>query len=298
MNNNDLSKNKRSRFKIIVTGIVVVLVLLFSFTGISKPVISIFNDVAGFFGRIVGAPSNVIGRGTDSVGQLFSTFSENRKLRSRISDLTSDHVRLQAIQEENQSLKETLGLRDTLTDYQLVTAQTISRSPTTFNTQITINQGSNAGIKLNQMVLAGNGVIGRVTQVNQTNSKVSLISDDSSSSDYFSVEIRTQSGEVISGIISGYNKGDGTLIMNQLSSDADIDEGDIIMTSGRGGVVPSGLYVGNVSSISDDNYGMSKQIFIKPSGNLNNISTVLVAIEVGGEMDPNADFTDDSEEQQ
>lgn len=295
MNNNELSKSKRNRFKLIITGIVVALVLLFSFTGISKPVISAFNDVAGFFGRVVGAPVNAIGRGTDSIGQLFSTFSENRKLRSRISDLTSDHVRLQAIQEENQSLKETLGLRDTLTDYQLVTAQTVSRSPTTFDTQITINQGSNAGIKLNQMVLAGNGVIGRVTQVNQTNSKVSLISDDSSSSDYFSVEIRTQSGEIISGIISGYNKGDGTLIMNQLSSDADINEGDIIMTSGRGGVVPSGLFVGNVSSVSDDNYGMSKQIFIKPAGNLNNISTVLVAIEVGGEMDPNANVTDDND---
>ena len=286
MNNNSFFN--RRIIRTVATAIIVGLIALFGFAGgdSSNPISKIANDITGLAGRIIGAPSKLLGGAADSIGQLFSNFSENQKLRSKIDGLTNDHVKLQALEDENKALKETLDLKDSLTDYQLVTAQTITRSPTTFNSQITINQGSNSGIKENQMVLAGKGVIGRVSQVSNTSAKVALISDDSSSSDHFSVEIRTQSGEIISGIISGFDKNTRRLIMNQLSSDANIENGDIIMTSGKGGVVPLGLFVGNVDAVSEDNYGMSKEIFIKPAGNLNNPSTVLVATKVGAEMEP------------
>mgnify|MGYP000452712558 CR=1 FL=1 len=74
------------------------------------------------------------------------------------------------------------------------------------------------------------------------------------------------------------------LIMGQVTSDNEIKAGDLVETSGLGGVIPSGLYVGKVAKVTKDDYGLSKRIYIEPAADLGNITTVVVAVsEIGAQ---------------
>ncbi len=71
--------------------------------------------------------------------------------------------------------------------------------------------------------------------------------------------------------------------MGQVTSDNKIKKGDLIQTSGLGGVIPSGLFVGKVASVAKDDYGLTKKIYIEPAADLGNITTVMVAVSKMGD---------------
>lgn len=239
------------------------------------------NDLAGGVSRLISVPTTAIGRTANSIGNLLDTFEENQILKAKIDQFAQDKVRLQTVEEENRSLKKQLGLQATLTDFKTVSAVTISRSPTTWQSQLVINQGIKAGLKKGMPVLSGAGIIGRISEVNTTNSKVALISDTSEDANRFAITIKGNSGE-INGIVTGFNREKNQLIMGQVTSDNTIKAGDLVETSGLGGVIPSGLFVGKVARVTKDDYGLSKRIYIEPAADLGNITTVVVAVsEIG-----------------
>lgn len=240
------------------------------------------NDLAGGASRILAAPTNAIGRSANSIGNLLSTFEENKKLKSEVDQFAQDKVRLQTVEEENKSLKQQLKLKATLTDYQTVSSVTISRSPTTWQSQLVIDKGTNSGLKKGMPVLAGSGIIGRISEVNTTNAKVALISDTSDSANRFAITIKGDDGDV-NGIVTSFNREKNQLIMGQVTSDNKIKKGDLIQTSGLGGVIPSGLFVGKVASVAKDDYGLTKKIYIEPAADLGNITTVMVAVSKMGD---------------
>ena len=69
-----------------------------------------------------------------------------------------------------------------------------------------------------------------------------------------------------------------SIIFIQRISDNKIKKGDLVETSGLGGVIPAGLYVGKVAKVSTDDYGLSKKIYIEPAADLGNVTTQMVAI--------------------
>ena len=235
------------------------------------------NDLAGGVSRIIAVPTTAIGRTANSIGNLLDTFEENRTLKSKLDQFAQDKVRLQTVEEENRSLKKQLGLQATLTDYKTVSAVTISRSPTTWQSQLVINKGTNTGLKKGMPVLSGAGIIGRISEVNTTNAKVALISDTSEDANRFAITIKGGSGDV-NGIVTGFNREKNQLIMGQVTSDSTIKSGDLVETSGLGGVIPAGLYVGKVARVTKDDYGLSKRIYIEPAADLGNITTIMVAV--------------------
>ena len=241
------------------------------------------NDLAGGVSRVIAMPTNAVGRTANSIGNLLDTFSENRDLKSKIDEYAQNKVRLQTIEEENASLKKQLKLQATLTDYKTVSAVTISRSPTTWQSQLVINKGLNSGLKKGMPVLAGAGIIGRISEVNTTNAKVALISDTSEEANRFAITIKGDDGDV-NGIVTNFNREKNQLIMGQVTSDNKIKKGDLVQTSGLGGIIPAGIFVGTVTSVTKDDYGLSKQINIEPAADLGNITTVVVAVsEIGAQ---------------
>ncbi|MBZ6003132.1 rod shape-determining protein MreC [Leuconostoc gelidum subsp. aenigmaticum] len=235
------------------------------------------NDLAGGVSRIISVPTTAIGRSANSIGNLLDTFEENRELKSKIDEFAQDKVRLQTVEEENKTLKNQLKLKATLIDYKTVSAVTISRSPTTWQSQLVINKGLKSGLKKGMPVLSGAGIIGRISEVNTTNSKVALISDTSEDANRFAITIKGGNGDV-NGIVTNFNREKNQLIMSQVTSENKIKSGDLVETSGLGGVIPAGLYVGKVSSVTRDDYGLSKRINIEPAADLGNVTTVVVAV--------------------
>ena len=266
---------------------VVILVVCFGLMGGSiamrnrrstPPLIQQFgNDIAGFADGIVAYPVNAVQGVADSVSGLMNAYTENRELKQKVSELAQVKVRDQTLAKENKQLKAELKLKNSLTDYSTVSAAVMSRTPSSWQQQLVINKGQTSGIKKNMPVLSGGGLIGRVAEVNKTNSKVELLSDTSESSNRFSIVINGTDGKSVNGIITGYNARTNELIMGQVTSTAKIKKGAKVVTNGMGGITPKGLYVGKVSRIGKDDYGLAKKVYIKPATNFNEINIVTVA---------------------
>ena len=274
-----------SNRRLVIT--VVILVVCFGLMGGSiamrnrrstPPLIQQFgNDIAGFADGIVAYPVNAVQGVADSVSGLMNAYTENRELKQKVSELAQVKVRDQTLAKENKQLKAELKLKNSLTDYSTVSAAVMSRTPSSWQQQLVINKGQTSGIKKNMPVLSGGGLIGRVAEVNKTNSKVELLSDTSESSNRFSIVINGTDGKSVNGIITGYNARTNELIMGQVTSTAKIKKGAKVVTNGMGGITPKGLYVGKVSRIGKDDYGLAKKVYIKPATNFNEINNVTVA---------------------
>lgn len=274
-----------SNRRLVIT--VVILVVCFGLMGGSiamrnrrstPPLIQQFgNDIAGFADGIVAYPVNAVQGVADSVSGLMNAYTENRELKQKVSELAQVKFRDQTLAKENKQLKAELKLKNSLTDYSTVSAAVMSRTPSSWQQQLVINKGQTSGIKKNMPVLSGGGLIGRVAEVNKTNSKVELLSDTSESSNRFSIVINGTDGKSVNGIITGYNARTNELIMGQVTSTAKIKKGAKVVTNGMGGITPKGLYVGKVSRIGKDDYGLAKKVYIKPATNFNEINIVTVA---------------------
>lgn len=240
--------------------------------------VRVISDVSGWTSNIVNAPIRAVKGGFDSIDELMSTYQENGRLTKKVDDLAQTKVQLQVLQQENRALKDQLKISNTLTDYKVVNAVVTSRSPNSWQTQLIIDKGTNAGLKKGLSVMGSGGLIGRITQVNTTNAKVELLSDNSQVSDRFAIRVQNGDGETVDGIVTSFNQSKNLIVMGQITSSVSVKKGDLVTTSGLGGVTPSGLYVGKVEKVGSDNYGLSKKIYIKPATDFNNIPVVSVAI--------------------
>ncbi|MFD1319459.1 rod shape-determining protein MreC [Loigolactobacillus zhaoyuanensis] len=233
------------------------------------------NDVVGVVDRVVALPANGVKNSFAAVSDLINTYEENAKLKTQLDDLAQTKTRAATLQSENKELKQQLKLDKTLTDYSQVNAAVLTRSPANWQNTLVINKGSLAGIKKNMPVMAGSGLIGRVIEVNNTNSKVELITTDNQSANRFAAEVITDSGTA-NGIVTGYDQASSELKIGQLNSDAKIKVGDTVQTSGLGGLTPRGLYIGKVTKVKHDDYGLALSLLIKPAVDLDDFTVVTV----------------------
>ncbi|MCM0582411.1 rod shape-determining protein MreC [Weissella diestrammenae] len=238
----------------------------------------IISDITGWLSDVVSVPIGGVHNGFDSLGNLMNTYSENQKMSARVDELAQAKVQLQVLKAENKALKDQIEINTTLTDYSIVSASVISRSPVNWQSQLIINRGSNAGVQKGMPVMGSGGLIGRIAQVNTTSAKVELLSDNSQLTDRFAIRATNSDGQVVDGIITGFDQSKNEIVMADITSDVKLKKGDLVTTSGLGGVTPAGLYVGKVSSVEANDYGLSKKIYIKPSTDFNNIPVVSVAI--------------------
>lgn len=244
----------------------------------TPPLIQQFgNDIVGFADSAVALPVNWLQTSFSSVNDLMNTYSENRELKQQVTDLAQTKVRDQTLAKENKQLKRELKLNNSMTDYDTVTAAVLMRTPSSWQQQIVINKGQSSGIKKNMPVMSDGGLIGRIAEVNKTNSKVELLSDTNESSNRFAITINGSGSQVVNGIITGYNSSKNELVMGQVTSKAKIKKGTRVTTSGMGGITPKGLYVGKVARVGKDDYGLAQKVYITPAANFNDINIVTIA---------------------
>ncbi|QVI35731.1 rod shape-determining protein MreC [Lacticaseibacillus chiayiensis] len=236
----------------------------------------IANDVVGIGGRIVALPGDLARNGLDDVHNLMNTFQENQHLKQQLDSLAQTKVQVQTLKRENQQLKQQLKLNGTLTDYSQISAAVILRAPSDWRNIVVINQGSAAGVKKGMPVMAGSGLVGRIVEVNRTNSKVEMLSTANKSSDRVAAAVETSEDKEVNGIITGYDEKSGDLVLGELSSEHTIKKGDKVVTSGLGGMTPKGLLIGEVASVKKDDYGLANNVYLSPAANLNDVTVVTV----------------------
>ena len=261
-----------------VIGIITSLALImYSITYGSNIVTQGVNDVTNILGRLVSYPANSINDFIDSVSDLSNTYQENQSLKQKIDTIHELEVQLSELKRDNQKMKETLKLQDTLNDYTLVNATVIARNPDTWRDVITINKGSNDGIQPQMSVMSDNGLVGKVMDVNPTSARVALLSNADNTLVRVAAMIQNEK-EPIYGTITGYDDKTNMLVMSQIQATQDIKVGDKVVTSGLGGISPNSLYIGTVEEVAMDRFGLYKEVKIRPAADTNDVRYVTVVI--------------------
>ena len=236
----------------------------------------VINDGTSFVDRVLAAPIRFVQDKTNQLTDLMQTYKQNESLKTQVAKSKDDASKLNGLESENTELKKALKLQETLTDYQTVAANVITRNPTSWNDTLVIDSGSKDGLKTGMIVMANGGVIGRVIQVNKESSKVALLS--SSKGIENKIPIRLGNGEESSyGLLTGYDSQQNAYIITQLTTQDKFDKDTQVYTSGLGGGdSPRDLLVGTVIGEKDDKQGLNRQIYVKPASNLYDIRFVFV----------------------
>ena len=238
---------------------------------------NIGNSAAGVVDKVVNAPVEGISRMTGSVSNLTNTYQENAQLKKKLDSMNALQVENETLKQENKQLKQQLSLNKSLTSYTDISAYVISRSPSTWQNQIVISKGSNAGITKGSAVVSDKGLIGRVMEVNKNNSKVELVTTQDDAADRFAVQLIDNNGQTVNGLITGYDTDTNLLVMGQITSKENVKKGTQVITSGLGGTTPKGLFVGTVEKVVNQQAGLPTKIYIKPAADMTNLNVVTVA---------------------
>ncbi|MGH2063903.1 rod shape-determining protein MreC [Aerococcus urinaeequi] len=276
----------------VITSFSMIAYSIFSQSQMPKPILWV-NDVTAVVGRFVSTPTNAMMRFTDSINDLMNTYEDNQRLKSQISSLEELEAQNEILQSENEELSALLDLQPSLVGKNVIASSVISRSPDTWLDSIIIDVGTNSSIEENMSVMTESGLVGHVTEVSATSSKVQLLITENNQMKNVAVSIQTDDG-IVSGILSDYDEKTQELILKQVPNDAKVSEGNTVTTSGLGGVSPDGLIIGEVTSASSDNFGLSQSVRVKPAADFKDIRSVLVIMTLN---ESSSDTSADSEDQ-
>ena len=197
------------------------------------------------------------------------------------SDLTESYVIQKNLnvhlEEEIEQLRDALDLNQTLTGYDVVNATVINRNKSYWYQTLTIDKGKKDGLKKNMVAITKDGLIGKIQKVTNYSSEIKLITANDINNKV-SVSIATTSGETTA-ILSGYDKDNNLVLISGVDSLVEINVGDVVTTSGLGGMFPRGIYIGEVETTTNDKYGLSKTLGVRMNQNFNNIHYVTILKE-------------------
>ena len=179
---------------------------------------------------------------------------------------------IENLKEEIEELKKINNIKTILPKYQKINATVIERNRNYWFNTIKIDKGSDDGITLDMAVIDSFGLIGKVSKVYKNMSQIKLITTNDVNNKT-SVMIKNNN-EKIYGIVNGYS--DNYLEVTLTSSNIKIEEGQKVLTTGMGGIYPSGILIGETVGIKKSKYDVGLIVLVKPVGNFNNLKYVSV----------------------
>lgn len=222
----------------------------------------------------------------DLVGWFDKTFEargENSRLEEQLEKARRQAAAGQVALQENAELRKLVGLdRDpalALSVYEPVTGRVIGRSPTVWHSTVNIDVGSGDGVEVDDPVVSGEGLVGRVAAVQRGSAQVALLTDNSSA----------VSGKVVPGGVQGVIEPDignpEDLILDFIDSTKNISKGQMVVTAGwraegLASLFPANIPVGEVTSASLLEMEASQQVRLRPFADLANLD--LVQVLAGG----------------
>lgn len=274
----------RSRkFKIIsiITAVLLTLTILAGVAGdVIAPQSSVFGVIAAPFQKLFTSVSN----GFQDIAQKFSDnetlILEKNELLDEINELNEKIADYEEIKAENEFYKNYLEIKEANPDFKFADALLISRDTTDEYGGFTIDAGSLDGIEAYDPVITDAGLVGFVSQVGATTSKVTTVLSPTIS--VGAIDSRTGDAGVIGGNLE--LAGAGNTRMYNIRRSASLAIGDYVVTSGSG-VFPKGLLIGKITNISGEEYKTSLYAEIEPFVNINDIRQVMVITDFAGKTE-------------
>lgn len=169
-------------------------------------------------------------------------------------------------------LKELTSIKTVLSDFEYINATIIERNRNYWFNTIKIDKGTDDGITQDMAVVDNNGLIGRISKVYKNMSEIKLITT-SDVNNKTSVVIQNEN-EKIYGIINGYN--DSYLEVTITSSNVNIKDNLAVLTTGMGGIYPSGILIGKTKGIKKSKYDVGLTVLVETVSDFNDLRYVSV----------------------
>lgn len=237
------------------------------------------TPLTNLMGAIVTPLEKGLSKVIDGVAGVFRYFydydrlkAENKALLARIAEYEKMETEYYAAISENTDLRKAANIRAKHKDFDMEICNVVSMVGTGFQSSFTIDKGSLTGIASGDCVITDQGLVGYISDVGLNYAQVVTILN----MDFTVSATNRRSREVM--VAGGDFKlaGDGLLKASYLKNDADIHEGDVIITNGAGGMYPKDLIIGTVETFAEESHGISSYATIKPAVDLDSLSSVLV----------------------
>lgn len=243
-------------------------------TTFEKPVIHVLSPFQSGLSKISFTISNVFNK----IPLIFKNQKDIDELQNQVAELLHYKHQVVEYQQENDKLRQMLNLKQRSFQYDLEAAEVIGRDPGNWFDVVLIDKGKKHGLKKDMAVITDKGLVGYITSTTNNNSKVILITDDRSS--VSAMIQRTRDHGILKGTIAPSPR--GYLKMVFLPQDANLVKGDIIVSSGLGGVIPKGIVIGEIVEAKKEPHDLMQYAIVKPAVDFQKLEYIFVIKNQGG----------------
>lgn len=277
---------KSRRFKIaaaVLCVLIVFSVIVRIAGGVTTPQQSILGSLVAPFQTAITSVSNFFEDIDKKINGNEELARENAELKDKVNELTSSLIEYEEAKAENDFLRDYLEIKNNHTDYQFLEAMLIARDEDDPFGTFTVNRGSLHGVSVYDPVIEASGLIGYVSEVGASYSKITTVLSPDVSVAAF--DRRTGDLGVLQGTLAAAE--DGCTRLSNLSRNCSIAIGDYIVTSG-GGVFPSGMLIGTVSAIGND-YNSLLYADVTPAVDLSELRDMMIITHFSGQSNLGGD---------
>jgi rod shape-determining protein MreC len=272
-----MKKKLEIRYLVLIVFMLIAIVLGFVNRSVSQSrelnfVESMIKDSVLFLNKIVSTPFNFINDSIIEEKNKKSMLKEYNDLKKEISKIESNNARILELETKLNELEILLDLNKSLIGYSYLNAMTINRNLGYWYNTITIDKGSKDGVLLDMAVIVNEGLIGKITEVTNFNSTVKLITN-MDTHNKISVKIKEEDKDIY-GILTNYNG--QYFVVEGIDQNTTINLNSLVVTTGMGGIFPSGILIGKVKEISSDHFDLAKTVYVSSEVDFDNINYVTI----------------------
>jgi rod shape-determining protein MreC len=223
-----------------------------------------FQDIHGYFTGLAGAKS------------------EAERLRRENAKLRLQAIQNETARRENASLKKLLELRFPAAfpdDFRHVAASMIAYPPSQFEQRVVVSAGRSDGIRTNDAVVNGDGLVGRIVELGEHTAKVLLLTDPESAA----AAVDISAGSAATGLVQAARAGSGALVFDKVSKDEHVQRGDQVVTKGTregelASLYPRGIPIGLVTFVNQTDTDPFKRIQLQPYVDFGSLDQNLIVL--------------------
>lgn len=235
---------------------------------VEKTVLNIFYPVI----KPLSAISDSINHLTSNYINLVDVKQDNAKLSAIVKEQNNKLIAAEENLLQNERLKKLLQMKKGIKENSIA-ATVIGDDTTAWFHTIVIDRGLNDSISEAMPVISAEGVVGQVVKLGSNSSRVMLLTDHASG---IAATIQRSRAR---GVVKG--RGKQGCVLEFVGREEDIKVGDVVITSGIGGVFPKGIPIGEVKMVKRGEYGVFQNIEIKPFANISHLEELLIITGVG-----------------
>lgn len=254
---------------------VALIIVSFRFQDKMTPIRTAVGSVVTPMQRGINKIGLVVADGMDYVTTVKKLVKKNNALQKQLDDLSQQNRLLQQDKYDLDDFRKLYSLDEKYSNYPRVAAHVISSDGNWFNSFV-IDKGSKDGLKVNMNVLAGDGLVGIVTEVNKSYARVrSIIDDESSVTGSF---LKTSDMCFVNGNLKLIGK--GMIDISGIPADAEVKDGYEVVTSPVSDKYLPGILIGYARDIKTDSSNITQSAHLTPAADFSGLDMVLVITEV------------------